>query len=99
MLKARPVIGGDVGGITLQIRHGVNGFLVRSVAGAAHRIRYLLHRRQEARRMGEAGREVAIAEFLLTRHLRDYLLLLIALRAGDRRHVKLTFDGEFVAYP
>ena len=35
MWKRKPVIGGAAGGIPLQILHGVNGFLVHSVEGAA----------------------------------------------------------------
>lgn len=89
MYKARPVIGGAVGGIALQIKDGVNGYLVHSVAGAAHRIRYLLHRPQEAGLMGARGKQLAARRFLLTRQLRDWLLILITVREGDRRVVKL----------
>ena len=39
--KGKPVIGGAVGGIPLQIQHGKTGFLVHSIEGAAYRIRQL----------------------------------------------------------
>ncbi|MDP2800180.1 MAG: glycosyltransferase, partial [Deltaproteobacteria bacterium] len=55
MWKGKPVIGGAVGGIPLQIVHGVTGFLVHSVEGAAFRIRQFLNNPDMARRMGEKG--------------------------------------------
>jgi trehalose synthase len=79
MWKGKPVIGGAAGGITLQIREGHNGFLVHSVEGCAYRIRYLLHRPELRRRMGETACENVRQNFLLTRNLRDYLTLTHAL--------------------
>ena len=73
MWKGKPVIGGAVGGIPLQIIHGVNGFLVNSVEGAAFRTRQLLNNPDMAKRMGEKAREYARMHFLITRHVRDYL--------------------------
>jgi len=75
MWKGKPVIGGAVGGIPLQIVHGVTGFLVHSTDGAAFRIRQYLNNPDMARRMGEAGREYVRENFLLTRQARDYLVL------------------------
>lgn len=76
MLRGKPVIGGATGGITVQIIYGVTGYTVSSVEGCAFRIRYLLSNPQLMRRMGEAGREHVRENFLITRHLRDYLSLL-----------------------
>jgi trehalose synthase len=76
MWKGKPVIGGATGGITVQIVYGVTGYTVSSVEGCAFRIRYLLSNPQLMRRMGEAGREHVRENFLITRHLRDYLSLL-----------------------
>ncbi|MFA5073162.1 MAG: glycosyltransferase [Nitrospirota bacterium] len=73
MWKEKPVIGGAVGGIPTQIVHGVTGFLVHSVDGAAFRIRQFLNNPEMARRMGEAGREYVRTNFLITRQMRDYL--------------------------
>ena len=79
--KGKPVIGGDVGGIRLQVVNHHTGFLVNTPEGAAHRIRYLLHHREDIDRMGETGREFVRENFLLTRHLREYLtLMLVTLR-------------------
>lgn len=73
MWKGRPVIGGAVGGIPLQIVHGVTGFLVHSAEGAAFRIRQFLNNPEMAKRMGDAGREYVRQNFLITRQIRDYL--------------------------
>jgi len=79
MWKGKPVIGGATGGITSQILYGVTGYTVNSVEGAAYRIRYLLSNPGLMQRMGEAGREHVRQNFLITRHLRDYLSLLVHL--------------------
>ncbi len=76
MWKGKPVIGGATGGITVQIVYGVTGYTVTSVEGCAYRIRYLLNNPDLMRKMGEAGREHVRQNFLITRHLRDYLSLL-----------------------
>lgn len=82
MWKGKPVIGGAVGGIPLQIVHGVTGFLVHSVEGAAFRIRQLLNNPEMAGRMGERGREHVRKNFLITRQVRDYLSLWYAMEKG-----------------
>ena len=81
MWKGKPVIGGATGGITTQILYGVTGYTVNSVEGAAYRIRYLLSNPGLMREMGEAGREHVRQNFLITRHLRDYVSLLVHLTA------------------
>ncbi len=73
MWKEKPVIGGAVGGIPLQIVHGVTGFVVHSVEGAAFRIRQILANPEMASRMGQRGKEYVRNNFLLTRQIRDYL--------------------------
>jgi trehalose synthase len=76
MWKGKPVIGGAVGGIVLQLRDYNTGFLVNSPEGCAFRIRYLLHRPEMAKRMGKLARESVRQYFLITRNIRDYLTLL-----------------------
>lgn len=78
MWKGKPVIGGDTGGIRLQIVNFQTGFLVSTPEGAAHRIRFLLDHPRRLRRMGTIAREFVHENFLLTRHLRDYLALVLA---------------------
>lgn len=71
--KGRPCIGGDVGGIPLQIRNGQTGFLVESVEECAQRIGELLADPEKRERMGAAGREDVRDQFLITRYLHDYV--------------------------
>jgi trehalose synthase len=82
MWKGKPVIGGAAGGIVSQITHGVNGFLVHSSEGAAFRLRYLLSHPRAAERLGERAREHVRRHFLVTRHVRDYLLLMLMVIEG-----------------
>jgi trehalose synthase len=77
--KGKPVIGGACGGITLQVHDYHTGFLVHSPAGAAYRIRYLLRYADKRQRMGQTGHEFVKEHFLLTRHLREYLTMLVCL--------------------
>ncbi|MBM4440265.1 MAG: glycosyltransferase [Candidatus Rokubacteria bacterium] len=79
MWKGKPVIGGIAGGLTQQIVYDVTGYAVHSVEGAAFRVRHLLNNPDIAARMGAAGRELVRRQFLVTRHLTDYLALLIHL--------------------
>ncbi|MFZ5831200.1 MAG: glycosyltransferase [Planctomycetota bacterium] len=84
--KGKPVIGGATGGITLQVHDYHTGFLVYSPEGAAYRIRYLLKYPEKRHRMGLVGHHLVRDHFLLTRHLRDYLTMLIYLdESQDRR--------------
>ena len=76
MWKGTPVIGGNVGGIRLQIKDGENGFLVSSVEEAAERIVEILSNEKKYRDMGENGRETVRENFLLSRYLEQYLDLL-----------------------
>ncbi len=84
--KGKPVIGGDTGGIRLQVINFHTGFLVSTPEGAALRIRYLFNQRQKMLEMGLKAKEFVRENFLLTRHLREYLTLMVSLQfgAGDR---------------
>jgi trehalose synthase len=77
--KGVPVVGGNTGGISLQIIDGVNGFLVNSVGEAADRINFLLKNPQIAREMGKKGKEHVRNNFLIVRELRDYFLMFLTL--------------------
>lgn len=81
MWKAKPVIGGAVGGITAQLLYDVTGYTVHSVEGAAYRTLFLLHNPEAAIRIGRIAREHVRRHFLITRHLADYLMLLHELTA------------------
>ena len=77
--KHKPVIGGNCGGIRLQVVNHHTGFLVNTPEGAAERIRFLLQSPDVAKEMGEKGHRFVHEYFLNTRHLRDYLTLIISL--------------------
>jgi trehalose synthase len=87
--KGKPVIGGAVGGIPLQIHHEVTGFLVHSIEGAAYRIRQLLHNPEWGKRMGQMGREHVRRNFLITRQAKDYLALWVALEHQGERVIQI----------
>jgi len=76
MWKGKPVIGSLAGGIPAQVIVEVTGFTVNSVEGAAFRIRQLLQNPDLITRMGGAAREYVRRNFLLPRHLGDYMALL-----------------------
>jgi len=73
--KEKPVVGGRAGGIPLQVIDGETGFLVESVEECAEKALYLLQHPEESARMGKRAREHVRENFLITRHLRDYLKL------------------------
>ncbi|MDP9328083.1 MAG: glycosyltransferase [Actinomycetota bacterium] len=75
MWKRRSVIGGRVGGITLQIEDGVSGFLVDSVDSCAARLVELIGNPALRDGMGHAARERVRAQFLSLRELEDYLTI------------------------
>ncbi|MEW6681146.1 MAG: glycosyltransferase [bacterium] len=77
--KAKPVVASNVGGIPLQIKHKYSGFLCHSIEGAAFAIKQLLNSPEYAKKLGENGKEHIKNNFLLTRHLRDYMLLFLSL--------------------
>ncbi len=77
--KEVPVVGGNVGGIPLQIINGETGFLVNSIEEAAEKTLYLLKHPVEAKKMGRQGKDHVLKNFLITRHLEDYLKLLQSL--------------------
>jgi trehalose synthase len=89
MWKRKPVIGGAVGGIKLQIINGVTGYLVHSPEGAANRISQLLGDRKLRERIGENGYQHVMQNFLVTRHVKDYLLATLALDYPDQSLVYL----------
>ncbi|MGD2062387.1 MAG: glycosyltransferase [Nitrospirota bacterium] len=89
MWKGKPVIGGDTGGIRLQVINHHTGFLVNTPEGAALRIRYLLLQPQKMEEMGHKASEFVRENFLLTRHLREYLTLMVALLHGAEGRIEL----------
>jgi trehalose synthase len=87
--KGKPVIGGDTGGIRIQVINHHTGFLVNTPEGAALRIRYLLHNPQIMTEMGSKAEEFIRENFLITRHLREYLTLILAISYGKQDRIEL----------
>jgi trehalose synthase len=87
--KRKPVVGGAVGGIKAQIVDGANGFLVHSPEGAANRVIQLLADSNLRRAMGEKGYNLVKENFLITRHVKDYLLLMLAAGHEDEDTIYL----------
>lgn len=75
MWKGKPVIGGNTGGIRLQIVNHHTGFLVDTPEGAALRIIELLQNPEKMKQMGVNAKEYVRENFLNTRHLREILSL------------------------
>lgn len=76
MWKGKPVVGGNVGGIRLQIEDGVSGFLVDSVEECAASISRLLADPDLRDQIGADGRDRVRERFLSLRELEDHLRLL-----------------------
>ncbi len=87
--KSKPVIGGNTGGIRLQVINHHTGFLVNTPEGAALRMRYLLQRPDKIHEMGRKGKEFVRANFLNTRNLREWLTLMVALLYGNDERIEL----------
>ena len=79
--KGRPLIGGAVGGIPLQVSDGKTGFLVSSVEECAQRSLEILADPGLGKRLGRAGKEAVRKQFLMPRLLRDWLELFEQLEA------------------
>ncbi len=77
--KAKPVVASHVGGIPLQVRHKYSGLLCYSVEGAAFALKQLLSSPEYAKKLGENGRGHIKNNFLITRHIKDYMLLFLTL--------------------
>lgn len=77
--KGKPVVASAVGGIPLQIKHKYHGLLCYSVDGAAMAIKQLLQNPDYAEALARNGQEHVRQNYLLTRHLKEYILLFLAL--------------------
>jgi trehalose synthase len=71
--KGRPFVGGDVGGIPLQVEDGITGYLVSTVEECAERTLGILNDPALGHALGRQGKEHVRANFLTPRYLRDYL--------------------------
>jgi len=76
--KSKPVVATAVGGIPQQVRNKVTGLLCHSIDGAAYALKQLLSNPDYAAWLGKNGHEHVKQNFLITRHVKEYLLLFIA---------------------
>jgi len=79
--KWKPVVGGDVGGIRLQIEDGVSGYLVNGIGECADRVVELLRDPDKRTAMGEAGRQRVRERFLCLREIEDTFRLISRITA------------------
>ncbi len=77
LLKSTPVVASRIGGIPSQVIDGKNGFLLEPTDynGFAEKIQWLLTHPKEARKMGQYGAQHIKQNFLITRHVMDYIKL------------------------
>jgi trehalose synthase len=81
MWKGTPVVASNVGGIPTQIIDGESGFLVDpyDLDGCAEQVVRLLEDQTLAEQIGSNARERVRERFLITRHMLDYLNLMLSL--------------------
>ncbi|MBN2480158.1 MAG: glycosyltransferase [Bacteroidales bacterium] len=92
--KGKPVIAGHTGGIRLQVINHYNGFLVNTPEGTALRVRYLLKHPDIIELMGKRAHQVVLDNFLITRHLQEYLTLVLALIYGSEDRIEIKMQAH-----
>jgi trehalose synthase len=77
--KETPVVASRIGGIPEQVIDGKTGFLVdpQDIKGCADKVATLIQDKKLAAKMGKDAKELVKQKFLITRHLDDYLNLMI----------------------
>ncbi|MBW2974845.1 glycosyltransferase [Candidatus Woesearchaeota archaeon] len=71
--KKTPVLGTPVGGIPLQIKDRKTGFLIKNRKDGINKALRLLKDEKLRKKMGNLGHEHVKKNFLITRHLQDYV--------------------------
>jgi len=73
--KETPVVATEVGGIPLQVRHNKTGLLVHDIDETAKACLKILKDNKLKKKLGKQGKEHVRENFLITRHVLDYLKL------------------------
>ena len=74
--KERPCVVAPTGGLPEQVIDGETGIIARTTQEFAEAVSKLLDDPELARNLGRSGRQHVADRFLITRYLRDYLLIL-----------------------
>jgi len=74
--KGTPVLGTAVGGIPLQIINGKTGYVIKDEKDGITRASNILRDKSLRDKLGKAGHEHVKNNFLITRHLQDYINML-----------------------
>ncbi len=74
--KGTPVVGGNAGGIPLQVIDKKTGFLINSTEECADRVLKLLKDDNLRNELGKNAKEHVKNNFLITRHIIDYIRLI-----------------------
>jgi trehalose synthase len=82
--KAKPVVAGAAGGIPLQVTHKQTGILTHTIDETAFSIKMLIQQPEYARQLGLNGREHVRKNFLITRHIKDYLSAFLSIADRDK---------------
>ncbi|OQK16935.1 hypothetical protein AU255_03270 [Methyloprofundus sedimenti] len=78
LCQGKPTIGGDTGGIRLQVINFHTGFLVSTLEGVELRIRYLFHNQQKMPDIGHKSQQC----------VREYLTLMLGLQYGSENRIE-----------
>ena len=81
--KGKPIVASAVGGIPLQVKDKLTGLLSHGIEGTAYALKELLNNPDYAKWLGNNGREHVKNNFLITRHLKDYMILFLTLYHGE----------------
>jgi len=92
--KERPVVAMAVGGIPLQVLPGKTGYLVHTVEGTAAALPHVLNNPSEAANLAKNGREHVRQNFLVTRHIRDYVSLFLCVLNPGKDVLRLSQDAQ-----
>lgn len=77
--KRAAIVAGNVGGIPLQIKDGINGLLAKNTVEFAEKVSYLLEHKRERQEIGNRGHEFIRDNFLVPRLVREEIELYLKL--------------------